>query len=197
MTVEIVEVKGLEELDLYIKGLPRGMLKEAKTEYSRAAFNVHKEVSDRIRFGPLHSRTGNLLRSLTPEVHGSNLKNLGSSVSSTASYAPIQERGGEINAKRAYRRVEGGPYLNIPTSANKTAAGVMKLSARDVFTAGGYIRPINARKAKFGVFLNGRLMFALVKQVTIPPRLGMQQAADDEIPSLIKRLGVAMDEAIK
>jgi len=100
-------------------------------------------------------------------------------------YAPIHEYGGVIKAARAYRKVPGGPYLNIPASANKTKAGVMRYTAKDVFQMGGYIRRIGRR---WGVMLGKQLMFTLHKEVTIPARLGFRDAVDAEIPTLLSEL---------
>jgi len=101
-------------------------------------------------------------------------------------YTLTQEYGATIKAKKAYRNVPGGPYLNIPTKANKTAAGVTRLTARMVFDRGGYIQRTASKK--WGVFLKNQMMFALVKQVDIPPRLGMREAAADEVPTILYKL---------
>jgi hypothetical protein len=82
--------------------------------------------------------------------------------------------------------VPGGPYLNIPTSANKTASGVTRLQAREVFNRGGYIT--QTKGGVWGVFLLGQMMFSLKKQVKIPARLGMIDAAEDEVPTLLNKL---------
>jgi hypothetical protein len=66
----------------------------------------------------------------------------------------------------------------------------MRMGAREVFNAGGYI----ARTSKsYGVYLDGRLMFVLVKQVDIPARLGMRDAAETQIDPFIRRLDAALE----
>lgn len=182
-----VRIVGLEEVQALFRAMPETLFKGAKKEYQRAALNVHKAVSDRIRNGtPLHSRTGNLRRQLNFGVSGTTLETLSSAVWNTMIYAPIQETGGTIKAKKAYLRVPGGPYLNIPLAPNKTAAGVTRRQAREVFAAGGHL--VRARSGKWLVMLDGEPQFVLVKEVDIPARLGLFDAADDEVPHLLQRL---------
>lgn len=182
-----VRIVGLEEVKELFRRQPEILFAGAKKEYQRAALNVHRVVSDRIRNGtPLHSRTGALRRQLNFSVQGTTLETLSSAVWNTMIYAPIQETGGTIRAKDKYLRVPGGPYLNIPLAPNKTAAGVTRRQAREVFSAGGFL--IRSRSGKWLVMLNGEPQFVLVKQVEIPARLGMFDAADDEVPNLLQRL---------
>jgi hypothetical protein len=56
------------------------------------------------------------------------------------------------------------------------------MKAREVFNAGGFI----AKKTVFNAA--GEPMFWLVKSVRIPARLGMLEAAEDEIPTILSDL---------
>jgi len=196
MTDPVVQVVGAEEVKAYLAKLPFWWFEEAKKAFRETASEAHKKVSARVRDGSgdtLHARTGQLRRSLNFEVHGDSIKTLGASVFSDASfakYATVHEFGATIKAKDKYLRVPGGPYLNIPLAANKTPAGVMRFSARDIFNAGGYIAGRAVMNAE------GVPMFALVKQVTIPARLQMVKTVTGEIPSLLTRLEAATGHAI-
>lgn len=196
MADPVVQVVGAEEVQAYLKSLPFWVFEKAKVAYRETAQDAHKKVKQRIRNGAddtLHSRTGQLSRSMQYEVHGDSITTLGASVFSDASfakYATTHEFGATIKAKDKYLRVPGGPYLNIPLPANKTPAGVMRLSARDVFAQGGFIAGRAVIHPERGP------MFALVKQVTIPARLRMRETVTGEIPSLLTRLDAAMGEAL-
>ena len=181
-------------LRTYLENLPSGMFQAAKQAISSAVANTHERV---VTNTTLHRRTGALMRSIHTETHGESLGKLGGSVFSKGTrYAAIQETGGVVKAMRAYRGVQGGAYLNIPLQANKTAAGVTRQTAKQVFRAGGVI--IKSRRGNYIVLSNiGTPMFVLKKQVTIPARLGMQKAADDEVPLLMGRLRELAQEAIQ
>jgi len=185
----------------YLKKIPPHLYAAAKQELLKSAANVHSDVSDNATT-KLHVRTGALKRSLRFNSRGSELNTLVSWVragsSSTAHdvpYAHIQEYGGTIRAKRAYRGVQGGAYLNIPLPANKTGAGVTRQTAKQVFRNGGRI--IKSRRGNYLVVSKiGVPLFVLKKSVKIPPRLGMRKAAKDEAPRLLNRLRDAMDGVI-
>jgi len=174
--------------------MPEDTFTQAKTVMSKGVAAINKQVKDNAT-NILNVRSGRLRRSLQFEVSGTNLKNIQASVYSASvvggspvAYAPIHEYGGTIKAKNKYKGVPGGPYLNIPTDANKTPAGVTRLNARQVFQAGGYI---GGRV----VFNNAdEPMFYLVKSVTIPARLGMEAAAEDEIPTILSGLASVIGE---
>lgn len=184
----VVEVRGIEDLQRFVGTMPDRLHANAKKAYRNAVLGTQKDVVNGLKGDPMQSRTGALAKSILPEVQGAELRSLSARVYSTSRYAPIHEYGGVVKAKDKYLGVPGGPYLNIPTDANKTAAGVMRMGAREVFNQGGYI-------AGRGVFLNGELMFVLVKEVTIPKRLGMRDAADERTSALIEELrNVILDD---
>lgn len=182
---ESVTVVGLDEVSNLLKELPGHSFEVTKTAISKAALNTHATVSS--YSGGLHNRSGLLRRSLKTDVKGTTLNDLSGDVYTDVKYAPIHEKGGTVKAIDKYLRVPGGPYLNIPLAANKTAAGVMRMNARQVFNGGGYI--VRSRIGNYLVMSGtGQPMFVLKKQVTIPARLGMEKAADDEIPTLLSTL---------
>lgn len=186
---DTIKITGLNEALKFISALPAHTASSAKQIFAETAMSVQKQMTQRSMNGPLHSRTGELGRSWRFSTFGTSLGEIGSSTYTTSPYAPIHETGGTIRAKRAYMSLPGGPYLNIPSQANQTASGVMRRSARDVFTAGGYIVPIkNAGKARFAVIQGGKAMFWLVKEVKLPARLGFEETATKEIPTLLSRL---------
>jgi len=187
-----VEVKNLAEVKKYLKQLPERTFKDAKKVFAKAVFSADKKIKDNATT-KLKVRTGALRRSIVSVVSGSDLSTLQASVGSASKvggvelvYAPLHEFGDTIRAKKAYKRVPGGPYLNIPTSANKTSAGVTRLQAREVFNQGGRVG--KTKKGNYGVLLNGQMMFILKKQVVIPARIGMIKAAEDEIPTILSGL---------
>lgn len=179
-----VEVHGANDVLDLIEALPERVYAGARTAFSKAVFASQAETLSHLSGNPLQTRTGQLARSIRPEVTGSDLATLTGRLYSDMVYAPIQEAGGTVTAKRAYMGVPGGPYLNIPTQANKTPAGVQRMTAQQVFAQGGHIRRLHDVFG-YGVFLGDQMMFILKKQVTIPARLGMRQAADDQIPTLL------------
>ena len=198
-----VEVVGMDELLDYVDELPDRMLSTAKTQYRLAAQRASNAVKDRITDGAggtLTSRTGQLRRSIQYDVYGGTLDTLGASVFSAeafASYAPVHELGATIRAKKAYARLPGGPYLHFPIGQNLTPKGAQRMSGAEVFARGAYVAKNKENKRfPYRVVLNEKLMFLLVKQVTIEPRLKMVKTVSDEIPTLLSALKDAAQEAI-
>lgn len=185
-----VDVVGTDEVLKLLNEIPDHLYDETKKEVSRSVFNVQGAITQPMKTGVygLQSRTGNLARSITPEVSGKTLDKLKGTISTESIYAPIHELGGKITANNAYKRLEGGPFLNIPASANRTPVGVTRMSSTAVFAQGGYIVKIKAPRARYAVMLNGKAMFWLVKDVTIKPTLRMQISADEEVPTLLSNL---------
>jgi len=190
-----VEIADLDRVTDGIRRIPSRLFDQAKKIMGAGTIRAQKAVKGRLDGAPLHRRSGRLARSIRTSVSGGSLADLRASVysgggASTGSaggpvvYAPIHEYGGTITAKNAYKGVPGGPYLNIPTQYNKTPAGVMRLNAREVFAAGGFIRG----KTVFSGGENPLPMFSLVKSVEIPARLGMGKAADAEVPTILSDL---------
>jgi len=198
MANDTVILIGVDEVRNLLQGFPKHLFDKAKKEVSRSVFNVQKAIVSPMKTGAndLQSRTGNLARSIKTRVIGTSLKTLSGKVDTESIYAPIHEIGGTITAKKAYSNLQGGPFLNIPSSQNKTAAGVMRKSATVVFSEGGYIIPINAPKARYAVMLGGIPMFWLVKSVYIKARLKMMKSASDEVPTLLSNINNILLEGL-
>lgn len=187
-----VEIQGSAEVQAFVKGIPDHLYGGAKTAFSNATFAAQKEVQNNLAGNPLHSRSGNLAKSILPEVQGASLPTLSGRIYSGMIYAPIQEKGGEVVAKNKYMGMPGGPYLNIPAPDNKTPAGVQRMTAQQVFAAGGKIAARSRMEwgagGGLGVYLDDVLMFTLVKKVTIKGGLGMEKAGDNQITPLLAEL---------
>ena len=188
-----VEIEGKEELSRFVNELPITLFTDVKTIFQKRAAKAHSTVQDNART-KLKRRTGQLARSIKYSVTGETLKTLEASVYASKTvgseeivYAKTHEFGATITAKKAYKRVPGGPYLNIPTDANQTPAGVMRMGPREVFNQGGFMKRLPS--GRWGVIHPDKgLMFILVKRVTIPARLGMRDAVEAEIPWLLDDL---------
>jgi len=191
-----MQVKNLDEVNDYLKKLPEDSFDDAKLIFRKAVLAADKKVKLRFSSLVIKSRTGNLMRSLRTSVTGTTLKTLRASFYSAANvagievkYAAMQELGSEamlggpIRAKNAYKNMPGGPFLNIPGKANLTPAGVMRKTAKQVFAEGGHIIGRTVHNKDYT-----ELMFFLVKEVTIPARLGMVDAANDQIPTILSGL---------
>ncbi len=188
----IVQIIGLKEVTEYFKKLPETMYMQTRDVFVDATLAAQGKTQSNLNTR-MKKRTGALSRSIQTDVSGKDLDNLRASVFSAQTvggqeikYAPVHEFGANIRALDKYMGVPGGPYLNIPTEANKTASGVMRLPASQVFAQGGYVRSIG--RGRFGVFLGENMMFSLHKSVSIPPRMGMTDAATDEIPTILSKL---------
>ena len=183
-----IEVVNLKEVQNYLDRFSDETFEDAKEVFKEAVLDAANTVKG--NFGTkLQTRSGSLRRSIQQQVSGTDLESLSASIfgarfagGQELVYTLTQEFGATITAKNKYMGVPGGPYLNIPLSANKTPAGVTRFGAREVFAAGGYI----AGRAVFSKA--GTAMFALVKQVRVPASLGMREAADDEIPTILSKL---------
>jgi len=179
-----VKMEGSKEVKTFLSGLPEHLFGESKIIFQKSAFSITNKIKTNAT-NILKVRTGHLKRSIGSKVSGTKLSTLNMSIyaagkvgAANVVYAPIHEFGGTIRAKNAYRNVPGGPYLNIPAPDNKTPAGVMRMSARQVFAQGGHI----GGKV---VWLGDKPMFFLVKSVKIKARLGMVDAANEEIPTML------------
>ena len=165
--------------------LPDHLFGAAKDSFRVATLETQEAVLRRLRGNPMQSRSGGLARSIIPEVKGADLKTLRATVYSTSGYARIHELGGTVNARDKYRWLPGGPYLNIPTPANKTRAGVMRMSSTDVFRGGGKVM---VGPEGFGLYLNGAKMFSFAKRVKIKAQLEMLKSGERQVPTLLSEL---------
>jgi len=194
-----VSVDGDEEVKTLLSKMNEEMTINARKAIQKSAFKIKKTVTNRLKDGPMYSRTGLLAKSFHYQTKLKNeLKDLYTTLYTDSTYAPIHETGGTINAKNAYTGLSGGPYLNIPSSFNKTAAGVMRENARSVFQNGGYIRRKRSGKAPFMVMSkDGTPMFWLVKSVDIPARLEFVKTATDEVPTLLSNLNKVLLDGLE
>ncbi|GAG12006.1 unnamed protein product, partial [marine sediment metagenome] len=191
-----IEVQNLAEVRQYLDELPENFFDDTKKVFKKAVLDADRQVKINL-VTKMSVRTGALRRSIRTSVAGTQLNSLRASIYSAADvggtpvvYAPVHEYGATISAINKYLRVPGGPYLNIPTEANKTPAGVMRKSSRMIFNEGGYIQ--KTRRGAWGVFLGSKMMFVLKKKVEIPARLGMVDAAEDQVPTILSSLAALL-----
>lgn len=188
-----VKIEGLEEVQRLLREVPETLFTNVKTSLAKTTLQIQTNIIRRFNGDAnnvLQTRTGNLQRSIKTENRGTEIGNLKSSVFTNSIYAPIHEEGGTIKAKRAFRGLDGGPYLAIPSDINKTKAGVTRFSPTDAFNLGGTIRKLRSPvKARF-MIIDDSLgpLFWLVPSVIIKARLGMQDEAIKQIPFLLDDL---------
>lgn len=202
MSDQPVTIIGADVVREYMRDIPNKLFEGARVAFSSTAQKASNEVKRNISDGAgdtLHSRTGQLRRSIRFKVYGGNIDTLGASVyseKSIASYAPTHEQGKTIRAVKAYRRLPGGPYLHFPIGENLTPAGVQRMSGRDVFQRGAYVAKNRNLAFPYRVVLDGEAMFLLTKQSVIPARLQMVSTVEGEIPTLLSNLRGVTQEAI-
>lgn len=177
-----LDVEGYQELIDFIKNKQTDLEDGLNELIRKHTIKTHDRVEDRINNqttdNSLTSRTGDLKRSIQFSVDKNKKEG---KVFTRSIYAPIHEKGGIIRAKKAYKKLKGGPFLNIPTNNIKTKAGVVKYTSREVFNDGGYIVKIkNHKKAQYMILYKNKPAFWLVKQVEIKARLGMLEIAQEE-----------------
>lgn len=189
-----VTYTGVESVQELIRSLPEKMTSALRGEVTTSVFNIQREVSGNFG-GPIKVRSGNLRRSIQVEVAGVALGDTSGSIFSDMVYAPIQELGGVIEAKTAFRKLPGGPFLGIPVADNLTPSGLMRKSASTVMSEGGHFA--KSHSGKWIIFSrSGGLMFVLVKSVTLKPRLGMVKAAENEVPKFLSRMDLRIQDEI-
>ena len=188
MTAEVTTVNLTEVMD-YIEGIPADTFGIAKTEIATALLKADADIKTDTT---LKTRTGDLFKSIKTAVTGTNLSTLQASIYTDSVYAPVHEYGATIKAIDKYMGVPGGPYLNIPTDSNKTAAGVTRLQAREVFNQGGNI--VKFSSGKYGLMLEGTVLFTLHSQVTVKARLNMTEKTEDQIPTMLSRIAERIGE---
>lgn len=193
---DAVTLVGLDQVQDMLRRADEGQFGMARKALGDAAKRVQRRTQARTQGSPLKRRTGQLARSLRTEVSGRSTNTLQARAfadPSVAPYAHVHETGMTIRAKRAYATLPGGPFLAIPASDNQTASGVTRRTPRASHRAGAFVVPIQAPRARYAVMRrdgSGGLSpeHWLVKEVTIPPRLGMRDIADAEIPTLLGEL---------
>lgn len=184
-----IEILNLSEVQNWLSEIPDESFDAVSEEVTRALASADENIKTKTE---LKRRTGNLMKSIQIRVQGSDFESLEASIYTTSVYAPTHEYGATIRAKNAYKGVPGGPYLNIPTDANKTPAGVTRMTATQVFAAGGFI--CKFQSGKYGLMLNGEVVYTFHKQVTIPKRLKMIEYTENEIPTMLSRIADRIGE---
>lgn len=157
-----------KKIEKVLKKFPDQLAKESKQELKSPANKTWADLISDSRKN-LTPRTGALSRGyVKPEITGTKFKDLQVIFINEQLYADIQEKGGTIKPKNAR-------FLAIPLEGAKTAAGVPRFSsplressAPPMFFAKGVLF---SQGPGGSARLNLVPMFALVKQVKIPPRL--------------------------
>ena len=197
-----VEVRNLDEVTRALRDMPIDLFPDVRRVFQQAVLGASNKTKQNAT-SILNVRSGHLKQSINQEVTGTRIGDICASVYSASvaggspvKYARVHEFGAQggdaIRAIDKYLGVPGGPYLNIPLPGNKTPAGVTRRQAREVFASGGYIR--QSRAGNWIVFDgDSKPMFYLTKSVEIPARLGMRDAAADEVPTLLSRLAALIE----
>lgn len=191
--VKPTRVEGLDDVQKILEKIPEVIFVNAKKTLASYVLSTQAEITQSFNRDPstsLQTRTGNLQRSIDVENSGRKLETLRVSIFTDSIYAPIHEEGGTIRARRAFRNLNGGPYLAIPSDINKTRAGVTRFSPRDAFSIGASIVAIkNPKNAPFMIVDEDiGPLFWLVKEVDIKARLGMVKTTEKNVPALVDDL---------
>lgn len=160
----------------------------------------------------VETRSGALGRAFGATVHGDgrdvdSLVWISGTVFAELPYPRILEYGGTI-------RPVHKQWLTIPLGANKTRAGVSRASASYTGAESGYFGPSTAFqegtffiRSKAGNLLlvkdapgtqsGFEPMFVLKKSVTIPAKLGFNDAFKKQTPKLVRTVNGAIGEALE
>jgi hypothetical protein len=194
-----VEVDASEAIAV-LGRLPAAVFKRTRGALEKSGQEFDREMQKRNRRGGggTQRRTGRLARSIGYKVTGDSLDDLQVQLfSSGVSYARLQEFGGTVRP-RAPRK-----FLTVPMPDNLTGAGVPRYpSAADlratqpgktfVFRKDGklYIGYQPSPKAKL------RVLWKLVRSVTVPARFGFHETWKALEPSRTARNEKALEAAI-
>jgi len=192
------------ELERAFRAWPADMakasLKVLQTEGPRYISQLQRErLTGGTTADRLGVRTGTLRRSFKHTVTGFDLDSIALIISSGSKYAAIQEFGGVVKAKP-------GKALAIPLEAAKTASGVPRWpsprspGAPPMFMLKTGGAPLLVGKGDFNIMTGGGDIipyFILLKQVTIPARLGARVTMEKRLPMIIKGLQTAAGKVWK
>jgi len=180
----MIQIIGLDKLLEFLRDLPEHSYSVIRKGVEKTTANIEKGLKQNTT-SILQKRTGALHDSIGRDLQGTDLKTLTGQVWIGTHYAKTHEFGATIKAKNKYMGVPSGPYLNIPIpNFNLDGNGIMKQSAREVFSGGGYIQ--KSKNNNWIVFsFDGKPMFVLKKQVKIKPRLGMFKLLKTSLPTLM------------
>lgn len=176
------------ELRRAFKAFPASMINELRKEWGAEGQDFIKTIQKE-RFGPetksdqLATRTGTLRRSFRKKITGRSFDNFVLLLFTNVPYARIQEEGGTIKPEKAQ-------FLAIPTQFAKTAAGVPKYSGPLRDNPELQARGVYPIATPWGLVLmagdTDEPLFSLVRQVKIPPRLGMKDTLDKKADDFIR-----------
>lgn len=159
---------GDKKIKTAMQRMPQVFLYEFRETLNQIGENFIADLSaKRFRGRPALKRpTGDLARSFTRVVNGTSLNNLSLRISSGSKYAATQEFGATIVAKKK--------FLTVPIGESLTPGGAFRgMPLKDIPN-----EEKELRKTKRGWLVlrkRGKSLspiFALVKSVVIPPRLG-------------------------
>lgn len=178
----------------------RKALQTSGQEFQRAMRESFGGGGDRLR-----SRTGLLKRSIFYEVSGTELSDLALRVGSAGvKYANLQEFGTAGLPGGVIRPKKPGGWLTIPIDDNLTPAGApIRPSARDVLRNKNafFLKTKSGRLyiAEYDGSGRGQLrfLFKLVKQVRVPPRLGLRATWNRLRPNRVERAVAAAQKSLE
>jgi len=175
-----------------LKEKPEKLFAEWRREFGGllADFDARMQVK-RLRGRPgVYTRSGRLRGSFHHAVRGASLNQLVGLYFTNLVYAPVQERGATISARRAR-------YLTIPLDAAKTPAGVARGPARSfpntffLRSSRGNLLLMQRRPGQKAVPL-----FLLKRSVKVPPRLGLEAEWRAFRPHVVEKLRQATRRAL-
>lgn len=180
------QMTGLPEFDKITKSMFRGV-RNAMNSWANAYLKALVET--RLSGSPgLNRRTGNLARDWVVSVDGTTLSDLSTTVKTQGpanAYAGILERGGDIVPTKA-------KWLWIPLDANKTSAGVERISPTEAIATGNlFIDWKNGPVAYLGSGTNRAggsrkltPLFVLKKRVHVNAQMGAGSLFQSMLPKL-------------
>lgn len=159
---------------------------EFQTHHTRARFQNQTSAKG------LKSRTGNLRRSFTIQITGTDIHSLVGQYGSNLIYAGTHEFGAEITPKRV-------KYLTIPFGHGLTAAGVSRRPARGWQPS--FITPSRRNPQNLILWWSGAdppvpVMVLTKGPVEIPPRLGLAEEWEGFQPRIVELLNAATAQAL-
>jgi phage gpG-like protein len=183
-----ITVTGDEQIAMYFRNLPNKLRAGVKKALSEIGYSLLGHIrSQKLSGQALKVRSGTLRGSVAMKVIDRG-KELYVQVGTNKSYARIHEYGGTIT---------GRPWLTIPLPEAKTAAGVVRMTARswpDTFI----------QKSKAGniiIFQNQGddiiPLFVLKRSVDIPERPYMRSSLKEKTSEILSRIKTAVGMAIK
>lgn len=169
----------------FLKELPDDCYTDARRAFEEVGIQAHTAIRARANGLGVKRRSGELYNSIKFSVRGNDLNTLKMSISTNNPYAAVHETGETIKAKNKYLWLRGGPYMNIPTTANTRNDGTAVQNATALFNSGARVK---SGGSGFGIYKGQTKMMHLAKSVTIPARLKFRETGQDYFPILLSRL---------